>query len=188
MGAVYAFSLASLYLAVSFSPSAEGLKMNATPGQDVTLSCKAWDYRPLKIVEWSRSGKTSEYILIVRNQNSDPIIPEQSYKGRVELLDTKEGDVSLILKNVGVEDSGTYKCYAVKKANQRKRAIMLPQPIRTIYLDVAPPPPPPPGHGHLGLIAGLVVFALVFALAAVLMWKKKTLSPPHDEAVHSLQV
>uniref|UniRef100_A0A3Q1KDZ3 Immunoglobulin V-set domain-containing protein n=1 Tax=Anabas testudineus TaxID=64144 RepID=A0A3Q1KDZ3_ANATE len=49
------------------------------------------------------------------------------YRGLVELKDRekKEGDVSLILRNVTFNDTGTYECHVVQRGtNHRKRSIL----------------------------------------------------------------
>uniref|UniRef100_A0A3Q2D7R8 Ig-like domain-containing protein n=1 Tax=Cyprinodon variegatus TaxID=28743 RepID=A0A3Q2D7R8_CYPVA len=109
--------------------------ISAVIGGDVTLPCRAEGYMPFKVVEWSRPGANLEYVLILRNKNLDPKIPKPGYKGRVELKDLQNGDVSLVLRNVTSEDSGTYECYVLKSTVRRKRAI---KPISTITLNVLP--------------------------------------------------
>ncbi|MEQ2201894.1 hypothetical protein XENOCAPTIV_020038, partial [Xenoophorus captivus] len=60
-----------------------------------------------------------------------------SYKNRVDLKETqmKDGDVSLVLKNVTTDDRGTYECQVFQtETNSRKETILI------INLDVLPPP------------------------------------------------
>ncbi|XP_038164136.1 uncharacterized protein LOC119798652 [Cyprinodon tularosa] len=162
--------------------------ISAVIGGDVTLPCKAEGYMPFKVVEWSRPGEHLEYVLILRNKNLDPKIPKPGYKGRVELKDLQNGDVSLVLRNVTSEDSGTYECYVLKKTVRRKRAI---KPISTITLNVLRPLGSDhesqddggnkdgsdglTGVGLIGLCVGLVSVAavIVSAVSAVLLLKKK---------------
>ncbi|XP_005814661.1 erythroid membrane-associated protein-like [Xiphophorus maculatus] len=164
----------SLSLVLLISASAEGKTITGAVGEDVILPCQASDYTPFQIVEWSRDGIHSEYVFVFDNTNPDLEITEQSYKGRVDVVDLEKGDVSLKLRNVKLEDSGRYECYVVRETNRKKRDI---QPISTVYLHVAPPPP---GRGHIGLV-GLMVVAMVTALFAVIVWKKRTVSPPQGE-------
>uniref|UniRef100_A0A668A4J4 Immunoglobulin V-set domain-containing protein n=1 Tax=Myripristis murdjan TaxID=586833 RepID=A0A668A4J4_9TELE len=65
-----------------------------------------------------------------------------SFKNRVELKDKKmkNGDLSVILKNVKKEDSGTYECHFIAAgAKHMKRAIIKTPPISTIRLEVVDP-------------------------------------------------
>ncbi|XP_015224370.1 PREDICTED: hyaluronan and proteoglycan link protein 4-like [Cyprinodon variegatus] len=133
MGRVVLLILVGLCQAISASP--EDRSISAVIGGDVTLPCRAEGYMPFKVVEWSRPGANLEYVLILRNKNLDPKIPKPGYKGRVELKDLQNGDVSLVLRNVTSEDSGTYECYVLKSTVRRKRAI---KPISTITLNVLP--------------------------------------------------
>ncbi|XP_015252134.1 PREDICTED: uncharacterized protein LOC107098799 [Cyprinodon variegatus] len=188
-----------LLLGVRMSASLEDRSISAVIGGDVTLPCKAEGYMPFKVVEWSRPGENLEYVLILRNQNLDPKIPKPGYKGRVELKDLQNGDVSLVLKNVTSEDSGTYECYVLKKTVRRKRAI---KPISTITLNVLLL-----GSDHesqddgeikdgsnglsggavAGLIAGLVVTAVLIGSALIVIFKKRA-SPFYDGVENPQQV
>ncbi|MEQ2227137.1 hypothetical protein ILYODFUR_034684 [Ilyodon furcidens] len=197
------FRLVCLCLAAVVSASAEGQRLSAVVGGEVTLPCDATGYVPLKVVEWSRPDNNLEYVLIFNNQTPDPDIPKQSYQGRVHLKNRENGDVSLVLKNVTVEDRGTYECYVLKKTNRQKRAL---QPISIIHLDVASPPPGDKDgnkedgvkeRGHIGLVVGVMFSALTVAVviltaASVFVRRRKMNSspphPPHNEAEQPLQV
>ncbi|PWA28178.1 hypothetical protein CCH79_00020584 [Gambusia affinis] len=155
-----------------------GQNITATVGQDVILPCKAKDYMPFEVVEWSRNEAEVKYVLIFDINNQDLEVPEQSYKDRVDVVNMEEGDVSLKLNNVKPEDRGRYECYVVRETNRNKRDI---QPVNTVHLQVLP------GRGHIGLVLMVVaVFAMV-AVFAVFFWKKRTVSPPQDETVDPLQ-
>lgn len=120
-----------------FSPA--GQNKTAYAGHDVTLTCDAREYVPLDVMDWSKSEGNTEHILVYASQKSGPEIPDQNYKDRVELKVMKNGDVSLTLKSVTVEDSGTYRCYVIKQTNRRKKSIVVPKAVCTIHLNVAPP-------------------------------------------------
>ncbi|XP_026019085.1 uncharacterized protein LOC113019544 [Astatotilapia calliptera] len=166
---------------------------NITAGQNVTLPCRARDNNiPIIVVEWSRADLGKESVLMYRDKQLDPDHQHPSFKNRVDLQDRqmKDGDVSLILKNVTINDTGTYECRVIMKgANRRKRANLKTSPIRVIYLHVVVPPGQPGGltedggkedggkeagkeagkeDGSFGLVIGLSVAAVVFSAAVVL--------------------
>ncbi|CAI5660509.1 unnamed protein product [Oreochromis niloticus] len=75
-------------------------------------------------------------------------IPDEqhpSFKNRVDLQDRqmKDGDVSLILKNVTINDTGAYEC-RVNVSGRNK------DPISVIYLSVVAPPGQTGGHTEDG--------------------------------------
>ena len=109
------------------------------PGQNVTLLCQAGNVT-IRAVEWTRSDLVAPgYILFHTDGHSDPVRQHSSFKGRVQLVDgeLKTGDVSLILKNVSRDDSGTYECRVAKAGSGRKkRAIIKTDPISIIQLQV----------------------------------------------------
>ncbi|XP_038164156.1 uncharacterized protein LOC119798668 [Cyprinodon tularosa] len=111
--------------------------MDKAPSRCSTQQCL-----PFELVEWSKAGPITQYLLVFRDYDSSVEIPQQRYKSRVKLKDLQNGDVSLILKNLKAEDRGLYECYVVGKPNCKKRDI---QPISKIYLDVLPPSP---GNNH----------------------------------------
>nr|XP_004570651.2 uncharacterized protein LOC101479875 [Maylandia zebra] len=93
---------------------ASGLKeLRVGPGQDATLQC--WGPRDahVTLLEWSRPELISQgYVFFFQDQRSYENYQHESFKGRVQLRDSsmKDGDVSVILRNVRGSDTGTYEC------------------------------------------------------------------------------
>ncbi|KAL4008431.1 hypothetical protein ACER0C_002283 [Sarotherodon galilaeus] len=136
--------LTSLCLCVALQfadlASSEQKTITAESGQKkVTLTCGALN-KNIIVVEWSREGLDPEYVLVYRGGKFDPENQHPSFKNRVDLQDRqmKDGDVSLILKNVTINDTGTYKCH-VKREGDIYDSIKL---ISIIYLRVDPPVQP----------------------------------------------
>uniref|UniRef100_A0A671V3E0 Ig-like domain-containing protein n=1 Tax=Sparus aurata TaxID=8175 RepID=A0A671V3E0_SPAAU len=92
-------------------------------GQDVILPCDAGDVT-ITAVEWTRSDLVApDYVHFYRDGRSDPTHQHSSFKGRVQLVDgeLKNGDASLILKNVSREDNGTYECRVLTAGSRRNK-------------------------------------------------------------------
>ncbi|XP_039859940.1 junctional adhesion molecule B-like isoform X5 [Simochromis diagramma] len=152
--------------------------IRAESGQDVTLTCRAPNNSIIIVLEWSREDLGDEYVLFYRNEQLDPGNQHPSFKNRVELQDKqmKDGDVSLILKNVTINDAGTYECRVETGTKRRKRASLDTNPISIISLSVVPPGQPGGDNkdegggkenGPVGLIVGLSVSAVLLVAAAV---------------------
>ncbi|XP_078137875.1 CD226 antigen-like [Centroberyx gerrardi] len=93
--------------------SSHGLQnLTAHPGDNVTLECRAPSNVSIIMLRWSRPDLEPEYVFFYRDELPDPTHQNPSFAGRVELLDRemKNGDLSLTLKNVNRNDTGTYKC------------------------------------------------------------------------------
>ncbi|XP_030580152.1 uncharacterized protein LOC115776568 [Archocentrus centrarchus] len=144
-------------------------------GQDVTLPCRAPIYNYNRGVEWSRADLEPGFVLFYRDGQFDLDNQHPSFKDRVELQDRqmKDGDVSLVLKDVTNNDAGTYECRVfMTGTNRRKRSA---DPINIINLSVGPPGPSG-GHtegGAVGL-AALPVVAVVLAVVVGFVIYKKT--------------
>ncbi|XP_035985230.1 immunoglobulin superfamily member 10-like [Fundulus heteroclitus] len=121
-------------------PPPDPANITAEPGQNVTLPCRAPDIKPVIAVEWSRKDLGSEYVLLYRNNQSDLEHQHPSFKNRVDLQEEqiKDGDVSLVLKNVSTDDRGTYECLVIQTVTNHNRETVL-----YINLDVVPPPGEP---------------------------------------------
>ncbi|CAI5660531.1 unnamed protein product [Oreochromis niloticus] len=163
----------------------ESVQINITAGHNVILPCRApnIDSNSKAVVEWSRADLGKDYVLLYRDEQPDPEEQHPSFKNRVDLQDRqmKDGDVSLILKDVTTADSGTYECRVFRRTNRRMRANLETDPITTISLNVAPGQTG--GHtedgvsrGHAGLVAALSLFAVIAASAIFI--KLKPPSPP----------
>ncbi|MED6278941.1 hypothetical protein CHARACLAT_029209 [Characodon lateralis] len=141
--AITAAALLLLIHLTSVQPRADQTNMRAKPGDIIHLPCRAPDSQPVLAVEWSRSDLEAEYVLLFRDKQIDPAFQHPSFKNRVNLLDTemKNGDTSLVLKNVTTADKGTYECRIFHRTNRNKRAVLDSDPVSTILLQVAPPSP-----------------------------------------------
>ncbi|XP_025761123.1 coxsackievirus and adenovirus receptor-like isoform X1 [Oreochromis niloticus] len=143
--------------------SADQKIITAESGQDVTLTCRAPNSSSISIVEWSRADLGDEYVLLYRNGQFDPDEQHPSFKNRVDLQDRqmKDGDVSLILKDVTINDVGSYECRVKTGNNRRKRANLSGEPISIITLSVVVPP------GQTGPSAGVIIGLSVSAVLLV---------------------
>ncbi|XP_076737080.1 coxsackievirus and adenovirus receptor homolog isoform X2 [Maylandia zebra] len=146
--------------------------ITAESGQDITLTCRAPNKNNIIVLEWSRADLGEKYVLVFRDERFYPEQQHPSFKNRVDLEDRqmKDGDVSLILKDVTSNDTGTYECRVVQRgAKRRKRAVLDVDPISIITLRVVPPGQTG-GHtedGSVGLIVGLSVSAVLLVAAVV---------------------
>ncbi|XP_026016801.1 CD226 antigen-like [Astatotilapia calliptera] len=131
MSAVTA-SLCSMLMFVVFV-SADQKTITAESGQDVTLTCRAPNNNII-VVKWSRADLGDEYVFVFRDGRCEPDDQHPSFKNRVDLQDRqmKDGDVSLILKNVTINDTGTYECGVFMKETRTL--------LKLLYLSVVDPP------------------------------------------------
>lgn len=108
--------------------------------QPVSLPCRAPSDNGIVVAEWTRPGLEQQYVLMFKDGWSDPHHQLTSYQNRVELKDRdmKDGDVSIILKNVTRDDTGTYECRVfMRETNNRKKRASLPtEPISIVHLEV----------------------------------------------------
>uniref|UniRef100_A0A3Q0QTQ7 Ig-like domain-containing protein n=1 Tax=Amphilophus citrinellus TaxID=61819 RepID=A0A3Q0QTQ7_AMPCI len=115
--------------------------ITAESGQNVTLTCRGPNNN-IHIVEWSKADLGKQCVLMQRDGHFVPDYQHPSFKNRVDLQDRqmKDGDVSVILKNVTINDGGTYECRVKTGAKRRSRALLKTAPINIINLRVAAPP------------------------------------------------
>ncbi|XP_039869430.1 butyrophilin-like protein 10 isoform X2 [Simochromis diagramma] len=115
--------------------SADQKNITAQPKEDVILTCRAPNKNPM-IVEWSRADLGNEYVFVHWNSKDVPDEQHPSFKDRVDLQDRqmKDGDVSLILKDVTINDAGTYECHVFMEETRSWKSITI------ITLRVVDPP------------------------------------------------
>ncbi|XP_019212659.1 V-set domain containing T-cell activation inhibitor 1 [Oreochromis niloticus] len=131
---------ALLFLHSSLTAAADLVNITAESGQNVTLSCRTNNNNPITFLEWSKYGLKKGYLLLYRDEWFDLENQHPLFKNRVDLQDRqmKDGDVSVILKNVTINDAETYMCHVQKDGDSMKR-------ISIIYLSVVDPPGQPGG-------------------------------------------
>ncbi|CAG5965501.1 unnamed protein product [Menidia menidia] len=186
--------LLSLFLCLSLlafgSVSADtGLRIRAEAGQDsVILPCATRKEKNITAVEWSRNDLDPDYVLLFRNGRLESEGQHPSFMNRVDLQDRqmKDGDPSVILKNVTINDAGTYECRVTQGGGGQRRYTFK----TIIHLVVSPPGTQEGGGkgrrgkeggaeegGSLGLIVGLTVLSvlcvLVVGVAAWICYRKR---------------
>uniref|UniRef100_A0A087YG37 Ig-like domain-containing protein n=1 Tax=Poecilia formosa TaxID=48698 RepID=A0A087YG37_POEFO len=126
--------ISTISLQVSPPPPDEP-KVTAKPGQDVILPCRSAENKPVIAVEWRRPDLGSQYVLLYRDEQLDPENQHPSYQNRVNLQDRqmKDGDVSLVLKDVATNDTGRYECRVQNEGSLDTKL------ISTVQLEVLPP-------------------------------------------------
>ncbi|XP_038595470.1 butyrophilin-like protein 2 isoform X2 [Micropterus salmoides] len=165
--------------------SVSGDVVRVKPGDDVVLPCQAGE-ASIRAAEWSRPDlEPPETVLFYRDGHTDPALQHSLFKGRVQLVDRelKDGNVSLLLKNVSSNDAGTYECRVATGGSRRKRAIIENKPIRIIQLEVSGSNSgdveegnqinknPTEGNYRIyyGSVAGFVLVCLVIVI--IVVWK-----------------
>ncbi|XP_029932337.1 coxsackievirus and adenovirus receptor homolog [Myripristis murdjan] len=205
MASLSAASLLALSsLICHLAASSEALNLKAQPGENVTLSCQAPDGVDIEAVDWSRKDmKKLECVFFFQDRHIDAGHQHESFKNRVELKDRemKNGDLSVILKNVKKNDSGTYECrFKAAGAKRRKRAIIKAPPISIMTLEVVDPdtsggdkmiqdpvddhdPDEPAGRVHpaVAVVPVLAVLIVVLSAVAVLLYRKQKASREYRE-------
>ncbi|XP_054457896.1 butyrophilin subfamily 2 member A2-like [Anoplopoma fimbria] len=114
-------------------------EITVEPGQNAILNCSVSRTSDIRAVEWIKQGEPSKDILFYSDGHFNLEHQHQSFSGRVNLadLELKDGDVSLILKNVSAEDNGRYKCLvATGGARRTKRSHIDDTPVEVIQLVV----------------------------------------------------
>ncbi|KAL4008417.1 hypothetical protein ACER0C_002269 [Sarotherodon galilaeus] len=142
-------------------------------GKNATLTCRAPNNN-IRVVEWSRADLGAKNVFLYRDGRFVPNDQHPSFKDRVDLQDTqmKDGNVSLILKDVTINDTGTYECQVFLEETRKL------QSIKNITLSVVDPPGQTGGDtedGSVGLVVGLSVSAvlLVAAVVGYLIYRKR---------------
>lgn len=88
-------------------------EVQAKPGDDVTLSCQGPREAATGLLKWIRRDlKSDGYVFFYRDGTCFENYQHPYFRGRVSLRDEsmKDGDVSVILKTVNINDTGLYEC------------------------------------------------------------------------------
>uniref|UniRef100_A0A3Q3LN55 Ig-like domain-containing protein n=1 Tax=Mastacembelus armatus TaxID=205130 RepID=A0A3Q3LN55_9TELE len=94
--------------------------LTSKPGEDVTLQCRGPKDDNVVMLRWVRPDlKSGGYVFYFRENRRNEDHQYESFHGRVDLRDPemKDGDFSVILKNVRISDTGSYECYVGIKGN-----------------------------------------------------------------------
>uniref|UniRef100_A0A3B3CD30 Ig-like domain-containing protein n=1 Tax=Oryzias melastigma TaxID=30732 RepID=A0A3B3CD30_ORYME len=172
-------------LNILFSSPADPQNITAEPGQDVTLRCKDTEKNKIILLEWSKTDPVNKIMFVIRNGRPLPAVQDESFKNRVSLKDPqmKDGDLSVVLENVTVDDTGTYEC-RVRLENDPQRNMKL---ISTINLIL----PLPQGEDEDGVkdgsirgLLGLIALPVLVVVLVVVLWvyRKKSRGFPAESS------
>ncbi|KAL4008126.1 hypothetical protein ACER0C_001978 [Sarotherodon galilaeus] len=192
--------------------SADQKIFTAESGQNVTLPCRAPNITvPIRAVEWFRLDQLEGHVLMYREEQFVSFNQRPSFVNRVDLQDRrmKDGDVSLVLKDVTRNDTGTYQCYVIQRETNHRKSVV--EHISIIYLSVVPPGQTG-GHTedggkedreekdvgkeagsvglnvcHLLLLAAVVAFSLTFKKSKA-QQKQNYYKPPAEQIVARFQI
>uniref|UniRef100_A0A3Q0SZY0 Ig-like domain-containing protein n=1 Tax=Amphilophus citrinellus TaxID=61819 RepID=A0A3Q0SZY0_AMPCI len=115
-------------------------------GEDATLQCYGPTDATIVLLRWEKPDLQSHlYVFYFRDRRPNENYQIPRFKGRVKLKEPemKNGDFTVILKNVSMNDAGIYECQVGYK-NQK------PQLINSINLTVEEP-----GEFEVKLLPGL---------------------------------
>ncbi|XP_067381083.1 butyrophilin-like protein 2 [Channa argus] len=165
-------------------------QITAKPGDNVTLPCQTSRNFTIAVVEWTRTdSKVTVYLQ--RDGHTEVDEQDPSFQNRVKLRDRemKDGDASLILMNVGTNDTGTYECRCTESEMKRKKRDSQNGPMGIIKLTVTGADE----HGgdkdgNVGLKVGLSVVALLVGVVGVVMYRKRKRTQRGDFRQSSLQL
>ncbi|XP_067380756.1 programmed cell death 1 ligand 1-like [Channa argus] len=155
------------------------LNIEGKPGDNVTLQCQGTE--EFTVLKWNKPDLKSEYyVYFIRDKKLYKQYQHESFQDRVELKDPnmKNRDASVILKNININDAGTYECY-VGEGGRFKL-------INRVTLTVHQPGDEA-GHmneeesvgtnrGHVGLAVGLSgvgVILVAVGVVAFLIFRKR---------------
>ncbi|XP_008290886.1 ICOS ligand-like isoform X2 [Stegastes partitus] len=137
--------------------------ITAELGQDVILPCGGPNNNDSFIAaEWVRPDQQPDYVLFYRDGKCHPQFQHPLFKNRTDLQDKqmKDGDVSLVLNDVKMEDTGTYVCRVfLKETIDRQSAI-----VKIVHLEVHPPGDKDGGDKDGGNVVGLVLGIVCYFL------------------------
>ncbi|XP_023821687.1 myelin protein P0-like isoform X2 [Oryzias latipes] len=162
-----------LLLCGSAESTTPDIQIKKKPGDNVTLMCEDPEYKKdSSLLEWRRND--SKILFLFKDGRPSPYDPHESFRNRVFLNDSqmKDGNLSVVLKNVTMNDTGTYQCNVT---HENKDPLKL---ISTVHLSVVPSG----GLSHGGII-GIVLSVLAAAVVLVVgLWNSKKKKGPNQSS------
>ncbi|RVE60897.1 hypothetical protein OJAV_G00185860 [Oryzias javanicus] len=169
-----------------FGGCSAGLNITAEPGQDVILRCEDPGNNKIILLEWSKKDLVKKKMFVIRNGRPLPADQHESFKNRVYLLqsDMKDGDLSVVLKNVTVNDTGTYECRVLQQDDPLGSPLKL---ISSINLQVSPPGKDDEDGVKDGTsrgLLGLIVLPVLVVVLVLVLWiyRKKSRGSPAESS------
>ncbi|CAG6020340.1 unnamed protein product [Menidia menidia] len=127
-----------------FLSAGQRINIKAEAGQNVTLPCGAGKEKiRISLLEWTRPGlekKEKIRVFTSRNGHPDPDLQHPSFRNRVYLQDgqMKDGDASLNLNDLKINDTATYECRVIQREEKTgERSVHQ----TSIHLEVSLPRP-----------------------------------------------
>ncbi|XP_024119905.1 cell surface A33 antigen-like [Oryzias melastigma] len=133
--------LGSVLVLVLVGSSVSGtsdLRITAGSGDDVTLRCRDTNINENFLLGWIKPNLQGEETVFLYRNDGILLDQDESFQNRVSLKDPqmKDGDLSVVLENVKINDNGTYECRVIQRNDSQRRWNL----ISTIGLQVSPPP------------------------------------------------
>jgi len=97
--------------------------VEARPGENVTLECQVPVDGPVEALKWIRPDLRPYFVFFYRDEQPQQSYQDPLFAGRVKLRDPDmtNGDMSLILTHVSINDTGTYESHLSVAAVRKKR-------------------------------------------------------------------
>ncbi|XP_039872615.1 uncharacterized protein LOC120724489 [Simochromis diagramma] len=145
----------------------------AVSGQNINVTCRAPNNNTITAVECTRPDLGNKTVFLYRQKRIDTNNQHPSFKDRVDLQDKqmKDGDLSLRMTNMTINDTGTYECHVSMKETR------LWESFCNFTLSVVDPPGQTGGHtedGSVGMkvAVGAIVAAVVVVGGGFLIYRK----------------
>lgn len=102
-----------LTLVFSFSVLKEQKDIYAQTEEDVVLHCLGPKNATIKLLKWVRADLKEGYVYFYRVNKEEESLQLPLFRGRVKRRnpEMKDGDFSLTLKQISINDTGTYECF-----------------------------------------------------------------------------
>ncbi|KAL3050932.1 hypothetical protein OYC64_001247 [Pagothenia borchgrevinki] len=156
---------------------AAGESLEEKSGENVLLRCSSSTDAAITKLEWKRPELKDDYVFFFKDNKLFDKYQIPRYRGRVQLSDPemKNGDASVLLKNVNIDDSGTYQCWVITHSNNRRKRDLrvLVRSIHLIVSEGSEHPEGPGGYVGLGVVLVCLIVVGVGAVVAGLVVKSQ---------------